>query len=110
MECKFVVGQKVVCISSSTWRAWTGVEWTPPRHGPTKNSICKIIGITTGSFPHIGEVAMLAFAEFPEERYVHRSFRPLQDRPKEADTDITIFNPLLKTTITTPLVKDPEKV
>jgi hypothetical protein len=27
--------------------------------------------------------------------YHHSSFRPLQDRPKEADTDISVFTPLL---------------
>lgn len=93
MECKFVVGQKVVCVAPACgWRTYCNGDWvkTP---GPDEGQICRITEIAIDS-----GIVGLRLAEFADQRpYDHRCFRPLQDRPKEADTDISVFYPLLKT-------------
>jgi hypothetical protein len=91
MECKFVVGQKVVCIHDK-WGVfinpgYVGIAPPPPRIG----LIYSIAGIEPD-----GTMILLQFKEYPLNcGYDHRAFRPLQDRPKEADTDISVFTPLL---------------
>jgi hypothetical protein len=92
MECPFIVGQKVVCLEDE-WVDWTtGVDI--PRHAcPVKGGIYCITAIRPYPWGFV-----LSFKEFPgiDEEYDHRAFGPLQDRPKEADTDISVFGPIVR--------------
>lgn len=87
MDCKFVVGQKVVCIADGWTRAWLSDTAACP---VVKGQIYVIRAI----FPFMGRI-MVRLKEHPDHQFGHEGFRPLQERPKEADTDISIFNPLL---------------
>lgn len=90
MECKFVVGQKVVCIADG-WHACALSDGLPTG-APVKDGIYKIRKIEA-----LGGTVMLHLYEIPGHRWHHTGFRPLQDRPKEADTDIGVFLPALNT-------------
>lgn len=98
MECKFVVGQKVVCVADA-WFSLVG-GYTPPRT-PIKDQTYTVERIVTDD----GHV-LLYLREMMEDdcRWHHIGFRPLQEGPKEADTDISVFTPLLNTTKTPELV------
>lgn len=89
MICPFVVGQHVVCVNEGGWARLP--EFTL-HEGPTKDQVLKIKSL----FP-FGLGIGLGFQQFPGGYFHHAYFRPLQDRPKEADTDISCFAPLLVT-------------
>lgn len=90
MQCKFVVGQKVVCVHGGEWWGHVAGQLAPQRaNGPSRGDICKIKAIE----PYGGYV-WLQFAEHPSRVwYDQKCFRPLQDRP--AETDISVFTKLL---------------
>ena len=92
MECSFIVGQKVVCLEDEWVDFETGVN-IPRDVCPVKGSIYRITAIRP--FPR---GFWLSFKEFPggDDEYEHHAFRPLQDRPKEADTDISVFSPIVR--------------
>jgi hypothetical protein len=90
MECKFVVGQKVVAIADR-WAVFNpeGREGLPGF--PVKGEIYTVAAIIL----EFG-LPLLRLKELhPCDRFHHTGFRPLQDRPKEADTDISVFYPAL---------------
>lgn len=99
MECKFVVGQKVVCISKS-WMDYVLNEVT--MHCPIYGNVYTIKSIQV--FDGIMDgIAFLTLKEIGGERvYAYTGFRPLQERPKE--TDISVFRKMLDD------VKEPERV
>ena len=96
MECKFEVGQKVVCIAEKPWN--NGFVIVP---GPTKGDIVTItyvgtnpkyswIGIGLKEFP----IADQPGDAFGERRIFNAGcFRPLNERPTE--TSIEVFQKLL---------------
>lgn len=86
MECPFVVGQKVVCIAHGWVCGHCGGSCGP---NPQKDQIYTIADMIRKS-----EMVLLRFKEFPLDGYEWAGFRPLQERPKEADTDISVFYPL----------------
>jgi hypothetical protein len=98
MKCTFQVGQKVVCVLPYWWNLLTN---EPAVGGPKEAEIVTIIGLFGAVF-NDEQLVMLRLREHIEQ-FDSRGFRPLQDRPKEADTDISVFYPLLK-------VKEPEAV
>lgn len=96
MNCPFVVGQKVVCITDE-WRC-------PPNENiPRKDCIYTIREIMAND-KRVGlrlkEIinqprAWIDADGLEEGAFCASYFRPLQDRPKEAQTDISVFTPLL---------------
>lgn len=88
MKCAFVVGQKVVCVEKY-WRSPTGEL---PDMLPVKGVIYTVRELKACGIMTIG--IALRLRELPWW-HCRSGFRPLQDRPKEADTDISIFHPLL---------------
>ena len=104
MECPFVVGQRVVCINKN-WRTHylgrDGVSRAVNVYAvaPQQGQIVKITALhDRAPCGHPYPMVVLDLAEFPGERYIHTGFRPLQERPREADTDIGVFTPLLNST------------
>lgn len=99
MQCPFVVGQKVV----SLWGEWTdfrtGLIKFPPGV-PALGQVCQIIAIQPSSVMQNGlEIIVLFLKEFgTAKNFGSFGFRPLQERPKEDATDISVFAPLLKVT------------
>ncbi|MGE0023966.1 MAG: hypothetical protein AB7S70_10090 [Hyphomicrobium sp.] len=94
MECKFVVGQKVVCIAVDEGKWILADTRQPSPHIPKHGVVYKVTGIIPSS-NHCG-VPLISLAEFPPNHFFqHNMFRPLLDRPKEADTDISIFRKIL---------------
>jgi hypothetical protein len=99
MKCTFQVGQKVVCIKDN-WRCMLydpatriRMEMTPPSPSPKRGEIYTIASIeapdwATEVFVTLKEMSASGF-------FTASCFRPLQDRPKEADTDISVFTRLL---------------
>ena len=119
MECKFEVGQRVVCIATVAWCKRTPTPFGEVTHlapGPGMGDIVKIKSIVPCPLyrGHVG----LQFVEWPERHYRHEFFRPLQDRPKEADTDISALKrfetapaiPIMPTPIEPRAPAAPEKV
>jgi hypothetical protein len=105
MICPFVVRQKVVCITDLSGHALGfflnyGVVLSIPR----VNDVVTIRTIMPSTCP-CGkcpeEIGLLLDEHHNTEVlgmepvFVWRCFRPLQDRPKEADTDISVFYPML---------------
>lgn len=101
MQCTFIAGQRVVCKAEKWFEVSTSNVVLPPR-APRLAEVCKIVAlIPTGHIllPPGVEIIGLRLADFnPDHWFVHTAFRPLTDRPKEADTDVSIFYPLLKVT------------
>lgn len=97
MECKFVVGQKVVCIGGP----WLCVEWDspPPPFLPKRGEVYSIIAISA----RFGGIYLTFKEIIGDHNFNHTGFRPLQERPKEADTDISVFSPLLNVRETEPV-------
>lgn len=101
MICKFVIGQRVVCLAKSWATFGSAPAPTQPQHG----KIYQIAEITADPVPagngkrySPGEHgAFVRLREFGDTWFTQSSFRPLQEKPKEADTDISVFYPLLKT-------------
>lgn len=91
MECKFVVDQKVVCIADAWHVGFADPVGTMPPSFPVKDSIYTIDAVKL-----VLNVPMLQLRELGDvSLWHHVGFRPLQDRPKEADTDISVFLPAL---------------
>jgi hypothetical protein len=97
MECKFVVGQKVVCIKKDPWfnieAGMISDYRTPPKYG----DIVTIQEIVP-SFDNIGQPAIFLVlvehpAEFPviSRRWHQQWFKPLEEKK----TDISIFEKML---------------
>lgn len=92
MECKFTVGQKV----TPTTDKWCVFLYGPPNSAftgaPKVGDILEISEI----FLEAGH-PMLRFTKYVgvDVAVDYRCFRPLQNRPKEADTDVSVFYPLL---------------
>lgn len=97
MRCPFVAEQHVVCIMEN-WVSWTRLDsgvWVPgsvTQPAPANNQVVKIrvielleTVVLNGEAP-----VMLHLYGFPG-RWQADGFRPLQDRPSEADTDISQF-------------------
>jgi hypothetical protein len=99
MDCKFVVGQKVVCVADG-WHSEDRLD--PPLCRPVKGNIYTISRIER---LWCG-IVMVYLREVAADghRWHHTGFRPLEDRPKEADTDISVFTKLLDPAKTTELV------
>lgn len=90
MDCDFVVDQKVIAVAKK-WHIVFG-------DGPLvikAGNIYTVRGI--GIRYEIDRVCITVKEHGPNDWFTASGFRPLQDRPKEADTDISIFSPLLKT-------------
>jgi hypothetical protein len=94
MECKFVVKQKVVYVGPGDGKGVAAigcVEKDSPALLLTEGDIYTIVQIVAED-----GLVLLVRRERPTYcGYDHLFFRPLQDRPKEADTDISVFKPLL---------------
>ena len=94
MKCNFVVGQRVVCIE--TWCDIPGVPVLPVRGGIYKirNIIARAedIGLM---FSELINPSQAWRDGYGEAAFNVEYFRPLQDRPRETDTDIGIFNQIL---------------
>lgn len=88
--CSFKVGQHVVCIHDGPWvSCYHGNIF----NGPKKNAILKITDMEPSPLMMNGVYLIgLAFREFPHACFVHRLFRPLQEKPKK--TSIEIFKKL----------------
>lgn len=90
MECPFVVGQKVVCIADG-WAPGSCTDAWPPLL-PVKGQI-----YTVARLGSVLDLIMVGFKELSRRHQFHWiGFRPLQERPKEADTDISVFTPALE--------------
>ena len=93
MKCTFVVGQKVVCVAHGFYSV---SECRPPAQWPRLDAIYTITAI--GCSPLVDCEVVVMLKEITDGHWFgYTGFRPLQDRPKEADTDISIFAPLLNT-------------
>jgi hypothetical protein len=92
MECPFIVGQKVACLEDEWVDYWTGVDIPRPLC-PAKGGVYRIMTIRECSW---GIVLGLKEFQGINDEFDHRAFRPLQDRPKEADTDISVFGPIVR--------------
>lgn len=87
MECKFHVGQKVVCVDG-VWKCAmdpSGNRAPTPGRVPVANEVLEITRIEE----HFG-VPLLGFAEILN-LWDHRCFRPVVERK----TDISIFKAML---------------
>lgn len=93
MKCKFVVGQKVVFAPKGQFVVAYNPERLPAeRYMPSKGTIYTVAGMV----PDADDEILLQLKEMPIYcGYDHRSFRPLQERPREADTNIRVFTCLL---------------
>ena len=90
MECKFTVGQDVVCINDKGWQDRHGRK--PKHRVPRLNEICRITEI----HPADDTVYLsLRGFEIPGvcQIFVHVAFRPL--RKKKKKTDIGTFTEIL---------------
>ena len=90
MQCKFAVGQKVVCQPFEPWHFV---------NGPSIPALLPMTGkiYTIASIKPYGCDVYLCFEEFPNWiGYDHRQFRALRQRPQLAQTDISVFSPLLR--------------
>lgn len=98
MICNFTVGQKVVSIYhewSNIWISTSGERRLLDSRfvAPAYGEVVKIKSIH--ALPS-GDVVLLLH-EY-EGHWDYQGFRPLQDRPSEADTDISVFYPALNFT------------
>ena len=106
MDCPFVVGQRVVCLQQY---APNNYDITLPRVG----DVYTIRSIVIFPFLNlaVGDCPALLFREFVnaplgdnfcesqvgrETAFPYFHFRPLQDRPREAATDISLFTDMLR--------------
>lgn len=95
MDCKFVVGQKVVCLKGP----WTLMKGVGPNRLPIAGQIYTIAAM---KLVREWRGVILNLRELDREAWFdYKGFCPLQDRPKE--TDISVFYPLLN-------VKERERV
>lgn len=91
MECKLVVDQKAICIdvAKACHTLWQALLAGNGAIAEGKIYAVESLG-PCGSCGHI-----LVKLKGVESHWHHTGFRPLQDRPKEADTDISVFLPAL---------------
>lgn len=82
MDCKFQVGQRVVCVHEGRW-----FHWSTPSVGPKRGDICTIARIT----PLDSDTYLWFSDSFPGAAFQHRGFRPLVERK----TDISVFQRIL---------------
>jgi hypothetical protein len=106
MECKFVVGQKVVCIDDGEWFDTDGnLETTPKPQVGSVYTISNILLVDRDRVfvPKSWSSVFIALKEFQptHEMYDHTSFKPVD----EHKTDISIFQKLL-----TPASKEVRRV
>lgn len=99
MECKFVVGQDVICIRD---------DWEDkPDSYPRKGNVYRIIGIDTGPQRTTGKIDIgLRFVEFPYQNiWHHENFRPVQEKLTERGMEILrkLLDPANHKTIKEPL-------
>jgi hypothetical protein len=87
MECKFVVGQQVVCTKKELWYSDVAQKYYPPGIGPQFNEIVTIKEIDLDSLR--GNIYLFVSGHRGSFNHIH--FKPV-DHPK---TDISIFNKLL---------------
>lgn len=86
MDCKFVVGQKVVCIFSGEWDDVDDDDSPIPKEG----EVYEISAIDT--HPNYPNNIGLQLASFnPDDRWNHVCFAPVQEKK----TDISIFQEML---------------
>lgn len=78
MDCKFVVGQKVVCVHEGPWCHYLLGE----SGGPARDEVCEIVGIRAD-----WDAVYLDLRSYDENVYHYRYFRP--------STDISIFTAIL---------------
>lgn len=89
MICKFVVGQRVVCVIAG----WCRIDGAPVSGGPVEGDVCRITGIfPCENLTYVDPLVGLELAGH-EGTYDHTSFRPLQERPRE--TSVEVFRELL---------------
>jgi hypothetical protein len=105
MDCKFFAGQKVVCINDRWWHVVVlhdGSRVVNPAPAGSVPEINKIYKIRAIGLSDLDRRPVVWLHEFAGTGFAHcfdaKGFRPLQDRPKEADTDISVFTPLLDVT------------
>lgn len=91
MKCKFVVGQKVVCIKELTFKCAAGNKLITEAASPVKiGHIYTIVEIDVDTFD---SRIVLRFAELPgDEWFQFNAFKPLEERK----TDISVFTRMLK--------------
>lgn len=95
MECKLMIGQKVVCIKDN-WKARTGQ--TPADYGyklwPKKGKVYTIFDIACyGELEAVSPGAHLRLVECGDPWFWHANFKPL------TEPDISIFQEMLKKNI-----------
>ena len=97
MECTFQVEQKVICVKNMWFIEGPHYgDFYPPAKGVIYT--VRAVGVPTELGIPVAFVC-LRLKELPEKNwYKAGGFRPLQDRPKEADTDISVFYPSLTVT------------
>ena len=93
MKCKFVPGQKVVCVINREWIAYEGRIPNIPL--PKRGDIVTVKKLHTDVAEKI-EVG-ISLKEYPDHiHFAHYDFRPLNEKPKE--TSIEVFKKLLTPT------------
>jgi hypothetical protein len=87
MKCKFVVGQKVVCVFSGDWGTYPGERIT---RMPKFGEVCEVVAIEPCLFEDatVG-VKLLGFDQ--RDVFNHLCFEPVQEKK----TDISIFTEML---------------
>lgn len=91
MHCPFVVNQKVVCVA----KAWFTLDGDL---GPIQIKHGEICTIGAVDIPGEFNEVCIRLKEHGTHWFTASGFRPLHNHPKEADTDISVFYPLLKVT------------
>jgi hypothetical protein len=91
MECKFVVGQQVVCIKKDSW-VYLGTTFVVEAPAPKYGEVVTITDIETLDVfvsTEWNNGIYLKLKEYPDGRYFHENFKPLET------TDISVFQKLL---------------
>jgi len=84
MNCKFMVGQKVISTKSDPWQ---------PDPGPAKGKVCTILEITA-DHPWYNDIVGLVLVGYGNVRYNAKFFEPVHEKK----TDISIFQEMLTKT------------
>ena len=97
MDCKFVVGQKVVCVTNEDWFNIIERNHTV---GPKSGDVCTITLIAE-RYSQI----VLQFKEWPSNNgYTYKAFRALEDRRSERGMEV--LRKILRDAKVGDLVKD----
>jgi hypothetical protein len=90
MNCKFVVGQKVVCTFQGEWGVYPGEKIT---RMPVFGEVCEIVSIEVYHYDP-NQVGLKLIGFDPIDVFNHLCFEPVHEKK----TDISIFQEMLTKT------------